>query len=201
MATTTPYSMLTGMWKFWVAPAGEAKPDINAAPAGNWVALGATEGDQTIKYEGTLTPLYDNHSTGARKYIRPVEGFTVEAALAHLTLEDKAYIASMADTVVVTATSVSADVKRLPNRRGFNPTKYALLARGGAVEAENTMSPYGAWPAQLYIPQGVFDGEPSETYSKGGSPTLAFIFRATEDHEQTAGNEFGYLEVQIEAAS
>lgn len=200
MADTTPYAMLTGTWKFWVAPSGETKPDLaTTPPGGNWVELGNTEGDQILRYEGGLTPFYDNHSTGARKYVRPVEGFVVEAALAHLTFEAKAYIASMAQSVITTATATGPiTVKRIPNRRGFNPTKYALLARGGTAVPTNTMSPYGAWPAQLWIPEGVFDGEPEETYSKAGSPLLTFMFRATEDTTQSAGNEFGYLEAQSE---
>lgn len=201
MASGTPYAMLTGMWKFWVAAAGTAKPDISDVTLTGFTALGATEGDQTIKYEGSLTMLYDNHATGPRKAIRPVEGFTVQASLAHLTLEDRAYVASMAASDVVTATAVGPiTVKRLPNRRGFNPTKYTLLARGGAIEATNTLSPYGAWPAQLWIPQGVFDGEPEEKYSKGGSPLLAFVFRAMFDSTQAAGYEFGYLEAESAAS-
>lgn len=200
MASTTPYAMLTGTWKFWVAPEGTAKPDLGAAVSGTWVALGNTEGDQTFQYEGTLTELMDNHSTAPKKFIRPSEGFTVTAALSQLTMEDKAYIASMAQSAIATATATGYNVKQLPNKRGFNPTKYALLARGGALEASNTMSPYGAWPAQLYIPQGVFDGEPQETYSKDGSPTLQFVFRATEDSTQSAGNEFGFLEAAYETA-
>src|SRR3990172_8325433 len=95
-----------------------------------WADLGNTEGEQKLKYEGTLTPFYDNSSTGARKYVRATEGFTVEAAFPHLTLQAKAYVASMAASVVTTATATGpVTVKRIPNRRGFNPTKYSLLAR------------------------------------------------------------------------
>lgn len=196
MADTTPYAMLTGSWKFWIAVARTAKPDLDDATLTGWTALGNTEGEQTFKFEGSLTPFYDNHSTAARKYVRPVEGFVVQASLAHLTLEDRAIVASMATAVVVTATSGAPTVKQLPLKRGFNPTKYALLARGGAIVASNTMSPYGAWPAQFWIPEGVFDGEPEETYAKDGTPVLQFMFRATADDTQAAGYEFGMLEAQ-----
>jgi hypothetical protein len=199
MATNTPYGMLTGTWKFWLAPATETVPLLDVAPAGNWVALGATDGDQEFAYKGALTMFTDNHYTGPRKHVRPEEGFTVKAKLAHLTLEDRAKALSMASTSVATATGGSGgalSVKKLPLKRGFNPVRYSLLARGGAVDASNTMSPYVAGPAQLYIPIGVFDGEPSETYGKGSTPLIEFEFVAEIDSTQAAGYEFGYLEVQ-----
>lgn len=195
MSAQTPYARLVGTWKFWIAPVGTAKPDLDAAPAGDWVALGATDGDQTFRIMGEYTDFKDNESTAPRKHIRPEEGVEVVASLVNLTLEDKAYIRSMAATAVVTASSGALNVKRLSNKRGFSPTRYSLLARGGAIES-NTMSPYGAWPAQLWIPQGVFDGESEEVYAKDGSPAVEFTYRAEHDSTQAAGYELGYLEVQ-----
>lgn len=192
MASQTPYAKLVGTWKFWLAPVGEAKPNLDATPAGNWVALGNTEGEQTWKLAGKLTALRDNHSTGPVKHIRPEEGCSIKAKLANLTLEDRAKVRSMASSDVTTTTSGALNVKRLANKRGYIPTRYALLARGGAIEPNNTMSPYGAWPAQLWIPQGVFDGEPEETYATDGNPAIEFEFTA----EDEATNQFGYLEVQ-----
>jgi len=185
-----------GTWKFYLAPAGETKPALDATPAGNWVELGATEGDQTFQYTGTMTAIRDNTSTGALKHIRPEEGFTVTARLAHLKLEDKAKVFSMAATSVATATSGSLNVKQLGLKRGFTPTRYALLARGGALEETNSMSPYGAWPAQLWLPSGVFDGEPQEVFNNSGSPVIEFIFRAEVDTTQAVDKQFGFLEVQ-----
>jgi hypothetical protein len=196
MASQTPFAKLVGVWKFWIAPQGEALPALDATPAGNWAELGNTTGEQTIQLTGTLTAIRDNHSTGPRKHIRPEEGFGVSAQLADLTLEGRAGVRGIPASEVVTATSGGLTVKKLANRRGFISTRYALLARGGAIEATNTMSPYGAWPAQLYIPVGVFDGEPSETYSVDGSPSLEFTFAAEFDATQTAGNEFGWMEAQ-----
>ena len=196
MASQTPYYRLTGTWLFWLAPAQEAKPNLDATPAGNWVALGETDGDQTLQYTGTLTAFTDNSHTGRVKHVRPEEGFSVQFSLAKLELESLAKINSMATSDITTTTSGALNVKQLPNKRGFVPTRYALLARGGAVSGSNVMSPYGSLPAQLWIPQGVFDGEPSMVFSKGGSPTPQVTFIAEEDDTQSAGNEFGYLEVQ-----
>lgn len=196
MATQTPFGRLAGVWKFYLAPATEAKPNLDASVAGNWVEIGATDGEQTFQLTGALTAFYDNDATGPRKHVRPEEGAMVKATLVNLTLEHRARLRGQPTADVTTTTSGALAVKRLPNRRGFIPTRYSLLARGGALEASNTMSPYGAWPAQLWIPIGVFDGEPEETYAKDGSPAIEFEFLAEWDSAQSAGNEFGYLEAQ-----
>lgn len=196
MTTQTPYGRLVGVWKIYLAPATESKTNLDATPSGNWVEVGATDGEQVFQLTGSLTPFMDNDSTGPRKHVRPEEGAMFKATLVNLTLEHRARIRGMATADVTTTTSGALAVKRLPNRRGYVPTRYSLLARGGAIESSNTMSPYGAWPAQLYIPIGVFDGEPEETYAKDGSPGIEFEFLAEWDSTQTAGNEFGYLEVQ-----
>jgi hypothetical protein len=201
MASSTPYGRLVGTWRIWVAPASEAIPSLASAPAGNWVELGVTEGEQGFKATGTLTPLYDNHSTGRVKHIRPVEGFQFRARVVNMTQEDRAMARSMALTAVVTATAGTGHVKKLPNKRGYIPTRYALLARGGALEANNTMSGYGPYPAQVYIPIGVFDGEPEEVYANDGSPAIEFMFEAEVDDSQAEGYEFGHLEMAISALS
>lgn len=196
MSSQTPYSRLVGVWKIWIAPATEAIPALDASPSGNWVALGVTDGDQTFQRTGSLTPFTNNDITGPSKHVRPEEGAMFKATLVNMTFENKAYVMGMSSSTVVTATSGALNVKRIPLRRGFIPTRYSLLARGGALEASNTMSPYGAWPAQVYIPIGVFDGEPEETYGKDGSPSIEFEFMAEWDSTQSAGNEFGWEEAQ-----
>lgn len=200
MASSTPYARLVGTWRIYVAAVGETKPDLGASVAGNWVELGYTEGEQTYRIHGALQALYDNHSTGRVKHIRPVEGCSFSARVVNLSQEDRARARSMAVSTVTTATATGYNVKLLPNKRGYIPTRYALLARGGALEAANTMSPYGVLPAQLWIPIGVFDGEPEEVYANDGSPAIEFMFEAEIDDGQSAGNEFGYMETAYETA-
>lgn len=196
MADQTPYAQLTGTWQFWVAAAGTTMTALDASPSGSWTALGATDGDQNYSWVGALTALMDNHATGPRKHIRPEEGFTIGMTLVNLTLESLASVLSMASSTVAGGTSGALTTKEIPLRRGFVPNRFALLARGGALVASNTMSPYGAWPGQFYIPQGVFDGEPTEAFSKGGRPGVAAVFTAEYDDTQSAGYEFGQLIVQ-----
>ena len=196
MATQTPYAKLTGVWQFWTAAAQTTMTALDASPSGSWTALGATDGDQAFQYMGALTALADNHATGPMKHVRPEEGFQVTFTLVNLTLESRATVLGMASATVAGGTSGGLTTKEIPLRRGFIPTRFALLARGGVLTSTNDMSPYGVWPAQIYIPQGVFGGEPQETYSKGGSPGLAAMFMAEYDTTQSAGYEFGQLIAQ-----
>jgi len=196
MADQSPYAQLTGTWQFWVAASGTTMTALDASPSGSWTAVGKTDGDQSYSWVGALTAFLDNHATGPRKHTRPEEGFTVTMTLVDLTLESLATTLSMASGAVAAGTSGALTTKSLPLRRGFVPNRFALLARGGALVASNTMSPYGAWPGQIYIPQGVFNGEPVATFSKGGRPGIETIFTAEYDDTQSAGYEFGRLIVQ-----
>lgn len=196
MSAQTPYAQLTGTLTMYAAPAGEAIPDLDAAVAGNWTELGKTDGDQQINWIGTLTEFSNNDATGPIKHIRPAEGLNIVMQLVDLTLENMAQAMSMASSTVTTTTSGLLAVKELPLRRGFIPERSAILLRGGAVAPSNDWSAYGLWPAQLWIPQGVFEGEPSQVYGKGNRPEVAFTFKAEYDTTQSAGREFGYLQMQ-----
>lgn len=193
MATNTPYGHLVGTPTIYVAPltagVAEAEPDVDTTPAGNWVELGETDGDISIQRVGALTYFSDNDHTGPRKAVRPEEGLTVSATLVNLTLEQRAYALSLAQSSVTTDAGPPA-IKQLPNKRGYYPTVYSLLVVG------SVHSPYGALPAQYYVPMVVFDGEPTETYAKDGRPGLEFAATALEDTAQSSGDEFGHLTAQ-----
>lgn len=193
MSTNTPYGQLVGTCKIYVAPltagAAEAASEVDDDPAGNWVLLGETDGDQSVKRTGSLTYFTDNDHTGHRKAVRPAEGFQVTATLVNLTLEQRAYVMSMAQSEIATDAGPPA-IKSLPNKRGYYPTVFSLLVKG-AVD-----SPYGAFPGQHYVPMGVFDGEPTEVRGKANRAGIEFTFEALEDTAQSAGEEFGLLTVQ-----
>ena len=193
MSYNTPYGRLTGTMTIYVAPltagVAEAKPAINADPAGNWTVLGETDGDQEFENVGALTFFRDNDHTGPRKAVRPEEDYIFRAMLVNLTLEQRAYVNSMLQSLVVTDAAPPA-IKTLPHKRGFYPTPYSLLVKG------TYDSPYGQFPGQHYIPMGYFDGEPTETRAKDGSPGLEFEFTAIEDTAQASGMEFGWMEAQ-----
>ena len=66
MPSTVPFSQLTGAWSMYLAPKIEPETVVNIAPAGNWLLIGATDGDQKVKHAGPLTFFRDNDHTGPR---------------------------------------------------------------------------------------------------------------------------------------
>ena len=193
MAGLLGQTYLVGTWKFWVADAGEAEPDLDDGSLITWTELGLTRDDQAFQWTGTLTGLTDNDTTGMRRHIRPEEGFTITANLAQLTLENIAQITGLGAAAVTTGTSGVLSVKELNLLRGFEPKQFAILARGAAVGLTpvTNKSPYLAGPAQIWIPCGVFDGEPELTFNKEESPSMEFIYTAEIDDTQPTGEEFG----------
>lgn len=193
MSSQVPYARLVGTWKFWLAAAATAEPAIDDTTLTGWVEFGRTDGDQTFAFTGGLTPLRDNQSTVPQKHIRPDGGLDVSGTIISLTLENWAKVLSKATSDVITATSGSANVKKLPLGRTYAPTQYALMARGGAIEPLNMMSAYLAGKGQIWIPQGVFEGTPSLAFGRAGNPGLDFMFHAEWDPTQASGYEVGAI--------
>lgn len=197
MSTQTPYAQLVGTWKFWVGAASLAAPAIDAAPSGDWTELGSTDGDQSFTFVGGLTPFTDNDHHGAMKHVRPNAGFTIGASLVDLTLEKWVRALGMASSLVTTGVSSGSETAaKMPLLRPYVPERFAILARGGAVEATNTMSAYGASPAQIWVPQVVVDGDAAVNFGKSTRGAVPFVFKAEIDVSQAAGEEFGYILMQ-----
>lgn len=191
MANTEPFSLLTGPWDVYIAPndgTAESKPDVDDAPAGNWVALGNTNGEQDFEHGGPLIKHYDNNHQGPVKTSRPQEDPMFTCTISSLTLENYGYILADVDDVVTAAGPPA--IKSLNIKRGECPTEYSLLLRGEAS------SPYGNFPSQVYLPKVVQASEPTQSRSKGGSPELECEFVIIEDDDQSAGQELGWMEAQ-----
>lgn len=188
MPTNTPYTRLVGTWTVYVAPTGEAKPDVDDAPAGNWAELGPTDGEQSVANMGRLTYFRDNDNQGPVKAVRPEEEVVATFTLVGLSLENYATI--LHDSGNVSTDAGPPAIKSIGLQRGFDPNEYALLLRGSLD------SPYGAFPGQIYIPRCVEDGEPTMTRARDGSPGLECEFHALEDSGEAAGETLGVWEVQ-----
>ena len=198
MPTNVPYSRLTGVCTISTAVYGTAATDIDTVLPAAWTELGPTDGAQTIKFVGGLEFFYDNDNLGPVKSVRPVAGVTVTATVVNMTPEQMAIALGQAAADVVDADLVApaVSVRRLPLGREFAPTEYAMTIRGGAQPITNMDSPYMASYAQVYIPRGVFDGEPEIVRTKDGSPGLEFTFTALVDPNAAAGLELGYTEAR-----
>lgn len=188
MSSSLPFEQLTGTLTVYVAPVGEALPNVNATPGGNWYTLGPTDGDQKISHGGALTFFRDNEHQGPVKAVRPEEMVIVTFTLVGLSLED--YARAIATQANLADATVGVAVRTLPLKRGATPAEFALLFKGTAL------SPYGAFPGYYYIPRGCFDGEPEAVFAKDGRPGLEVAFSALEDDTQAAANTLGFLRVQ-----
>jgi len=187
----TPYAQLVGPVDVYVAPYGTAEPAIDAAVPSTWYKLGPTTGDQTIEHSGDLEVFRDNDHQGPVKVTRPEEDLMVTFTVVDMTYEKYARIINDVGKIA-TSTSGSANVKRLPFKRGATPTNYALLMRGSAD------SPYGLYPGQNYIPRCVQSGNPAPARGKATRAELECEFMTLEDDAQASDDDkMGWGTVQI----
>lgn len=192
-----PYEIIAAPLTVWQAPVGEAFPEIDAAPAGNWEKIG-TLGDQEYAEEGvtvahpqTIETYRGLGNTGPIKAFRTEEDFMIRFVLNDLTLEQYALVLN-GNTVTTTAAGAgTAGFKELPSYRGLTVARYALLARG-------IWSPYGAgWNAQYEVPVCYQSASPEPVYQKGTPAGLAFEFTALIDTNAASEAErFGRIKIQ-----
>lgn len=191
MAAVNPFEQLTGALKVYIAPYGEDIPDVADDPAGNWVELGSTDGDQKIKHGGKTQTFRDNDHQGPVKIVRHEEDISIKFTLVDLTMEHYARVISEVGNVTTTTDTNGTNIKKLPLKRGATIKEYALLFRGDAL------SPYGLYPGMYVIPRCVQTSEPEPTFGKNKRADLDVEFEVLEDDAQTTGDEMGWLVVQI----
>lgn len=184
-----PFEQLAGeVLTVYLAPVGEAVPDVDTTPAGNWVALGATDGGQKIKDDAPATKFYDDNHQGPVKAVRPKEDKVYSFNLVDSTLEA---LAKVTNDPALISTDTTPNIKKLPLKRGSSPKEWAMLLRGP------TSSPYAGLPAQFVVPRGFFDGAHEWTFSKTERNMTAVEFAALEDDTVVDEDDrMGYLIVQ-----
>lgn len=187
------YEILSGVGTLYIAPAGEAKPAVNAAPSGNWVSLGETDGGVKVTKTQSIESFSTDQRTGKVKAIRTEEGVTVETNLVQATLENLANVLN--GQVTDTAPGSGTIGKRsLPLHAGADVDEFAILFRGD--------SPYSAtYPGQYYVPRGYIDDDVEMEFVKDGKVLIPFKFEALEDLDASTENDrFGVIEYQDAAA-
>lgn len=188
MAANTPYGQLVGPLKVYVATALTVEPAVNATPGGSWTEVGATDGEQGINKEADLLKFYDNDHQGPVKAVTPEENPMIEFTLVNLTHNHFARI--MSNISQITTAAGPPAVSRVPLKSGYDPTEYALLFKGLAD------SPFGNFPAQYYIPRGVFEKVMELTRGKENRAELDCTFHALEDDNQSDINRLGWVTAQ-----
>src|SRR6185503_12557560 len=127
-----PYEVMGAPHSLYIAPVGEARPAITAAPAGGWVLVG-TAGNRSYAEEGVRvnSPAAYNYfrglgSAAPRKAFRSEEDVSIAVTLADLTLESLATAFNKLEAEVVE----SGVTRTLGLSRGLGVMTVALLVRG-----------------------------------------------------------------------
>lgn len=189
MSSIAPFDVVRGVpLTIYVAPVGEAVPDVDVTPAGNWVDIGKTDGDQTLDIQGDNVYWSDNTQQGDVAAVRPHEVVMCSFTLVDVTLENMARLMDSASDVVTAAGPPA--IKTLPLQRGGVPANYAMLMRS------LTASPYGAFAAMYVLPLGTFDSIEPMTYGQDQRVEFAVDFHVMADPAQSAGSELGFLVAQ-----
>jgi hypothetical protein len=196
----TPLEIIAGPLELWLAPEGEAFPDVDTAPAGNWVKV-ATSGDRnyaedgvTVRHSQTIREVMTAGAMGAVKAFRESEALAIAVTILDVSLEQYK-LALNGNTVTTTAAgSGTPGTKSIGLSNGETLTTYALLARG--------RSAYSAAMAAQYEVERCYQGaNPQPVFRKGVPAGIALEFMALEDGSASSEAErFGRLIHQTAAA-
>lgn len=177
-----PYEVIVGPAKVYVAPVGEAFPDVDEAPGGNWALVG-TLGDENYGEKGVLvrssrttTPVNVLGSTMPRKYTITEVGFEVEFDVIDATLEQLA-LGYGADPDDITDTPAGSGT---PGDRAFNlPTSPVPFQRAVLVRVDQ--SPYmedGKMQFEIYAANQL--GNADSGFTKGDPFMVTHIWSAVK---------------------
>ena len=187
-----PNELVISPFDVYLAPVGEAFPDVDDTPGGNWSLLGnggnLSMGEEALTV--THTQQVDLHrtygSTGPRKASRSSEDLMIAFTLVDLTLEQYTRALNNVAVTDVAAGSGTPGYRHINLHRGRDVYRVALLARG-------ELSVYGnGLNGQYEVPIAVQTGSPAPAFTKTDMAGLALEFMALED----ATNKFGRLVMQ-----
>ena len=193
----SPYEILIAQFALYVGPVGEAYPAVEDAPAGNWVLVGTSGGQNydesgvQITHDQSTNPIRVYGTTGPRKMVRVSEDLRIVVNLMDMTLEEYTRIISDVAPADTVAGGGAAGFREIDLLRGLTPSEKALLLRA-------EQSPYGdGWNYQYEIPKAVNTSSPTVSYVKGDAPVLGLEYTAVEDPDAASDSErFGRIVVQ-----
>ena len=188
------YEILVGVGTLCIGAANLAAPaTVATTPGAGWTSLGETDGGVKVTKTQNIEMFTSDQRTGKTKAVRTEEGLTIEANLSTGTLENLANVinGSVTDTPPGSGT---IGTRALKLHAGATVTEYALLFRGS--------SPYGAFPAQFYVPRGVMIDDVEMEFTKDGMTLIPVKFEALEDfNASTEADRFGVVTYQDAAAT
>jgi hypothetical protein len=152
---TSPFEVIAGPATVYLAPVGEAFPDIDEAPAGNWASLGDTEGGVQVTRPQPNTALRTDQHLAPVKFIRTEIDLQITFSIVELTLEN---LAKVLNGVAVTTNAGPPSRRSMPIAADQDMQQYAMLIRFD--------SPYFNGDAQWQIPRVVMTADPDMTYGR-----------------------------------
>ncbi len=168
MSNVAPFQIIGGPMTIWLAPVGEAFPDLDTdPPIANWVALGAsgdacdyTEDGVILTLDQEIGMIKGLGKTGSLKARRSSEDLKIGVTVMDGTVENASIVLNGNTITTVAPGASNVGTKKVGLTRGLDVTQYALLARGE--------SPYLADGfAQLEIPVCVVSSSPAPAFQKG----------------------------------
>lgn len=191
-----PYEIMMSGFDVYVAPVGEAFPDVDETPAGNWTLLGTngkfnySEDGVVITHGQTISAHRTLGSTGPVKAARTEEELMIAFTLEDVSMEQYAKVLNGVSVSTTAAGAGTPGYKDITLRQGLNVNTYAMLIKGP--------SPYGdSWHLQFQIPRVFQNGSPAPTFNKGDAAGLATEWIALEDPDAaTEAERFGKIVAQ-----
>lgn len=196
-----PFEIVAAPFSVYWAPVGEAFPDVDEVPGGNWALIG-TSGDRdytpdgvAIVFSQTIEKIRGAGSTGPRKATRTEEDLMVRFSVFDNLLAAQRLAHNNNAIATTAAGSGTPGFKEIPVYKGLDVAQLALLARGPSPEAN------AAWQQQLEIPVCYQSGSPEPVFNKAGAAGMALEFTALEDpNAATSADRFGRLVQQHQTA-
>ena len=201
MADSDPFEIIMAPFDVYRGPVGEAMPDNDEAPAGNWDKIGSngyrdySEAGVTVRHQQTLNFHYTLGSTGPRKVKRTRELLVVEFELEDFSLEELTFLLNNETVTDTAAGSGTPGHRSIPLGHGPDVSQHAFLLKG-------SFSPYSdasnAYTSQYEILVGVFSGNVEPVFGKGedASKFLAQITVLESETITAANGRFGTLRLQ-----
>lgn len=187
-----PYEIIVSPYEVWLAPVAEAFPDVDEAPAGNWVLLGTNgkcnyaEAGVQITHEQEFNEIMTLCSNAPAKISRSKESVSVGLTLLDLSVEQYAKVMNFQTLTEVSAAAGVPGTRAIWLEQGVTVATRALLCRG--------ISPYGdSWTAQYQIPIVYQADNPAPIFHKEEPASLLCNFKVLADTGAAEGEQFGKL--------
>ena len=191
-----PVEIVVAPIDVYIAPVGEAFPDVDETPAGNWVLIG-TNGKESYAESGvmvdhpqTIDPTRVLGATAPVKFTRSSEDLMVGFTLFDLKPIEYARLLNENAVTSTAAASGTPGHDDVNIYRGLDVAQRALLLRIIASALGLTFE------SQYEFPIMVQDGSPQLVYVKNAPVGLQFQFKGVMDLAAAAGEELGKLVVQ-----